>query len=204
MNYDIPKEYKPFMATVKRMCSKHGIELMLAPSKTVVITDSFSTDCSGYFDDTDKVLAVACGKPFEQWIEILVHEYGHMQQWIHDERWEKWGRSCGELWSWIDKEMIMNNSQLKGVIDNMIELERDCEIRALEVIKKYNLPINKAEYKRKANLYLYSYRLMPILKKFPTGIYDNRQLVAMCPPRMLKKYDKVPEPLQDLILKLYS
>jgi len=203
MKYDIPQEFKPFVAFVKRMCKLHKVELMLSPSRTVVITDTFSTDCSGYFDDVDKVLAVACGKPFEQWIEILVHEYSHMEQWLHDDRWGRWTDSCGELWSWLDKEKIMNNSQLKSVLDGMIELERDCEVRALNTIAKWNLPVNKARYKRKANLYLYSYRLMPKLRKFPTGIYDNEHIVSMCPSRMLKKYDKVPENIEKAILDRY-
>lgn len=203
MIYDIPKEFKAFISNVKRSCKRNKIELMLSPSKTVVVTDTFSTDCSGYFDDQDKVLAVACGKPFEDWIEILIHEYAHMQQWLKDDRWDKWTNACLDLWMWLDKEKIMNSSQLKVVLDNMIELERDCEIRALDIIKKYNLPINASNYKRKANLYLYSYRLMPILKKFPTGIYDNKNLVQMCQPRMLKKYDNVPDTIKDMILKLY-
>ena len=86
----------------------------------------------------------------------------------------------------------------------MIDLERDCEIRALGLIDKWKLPINKSAYKRKANLYLYSYRMMPILKKFPTGIYTNESLVSMCPPRMLKKYDKVPDIISDTIIRIYS
>ena len=68
MKYEIPQEFKPFVANVRRRCKINGVELMMAPSKTVVVTDSFSTDCSGYFDEADKVLAVACGKPFEEWI----------------------------------------------------------------------------------------------------------------------------------------
>ena len=203
MKYDIPDEFKPFFNNVKRRCKANKIELMLAPSRTVVITDSFSTDCSGYFDDYDKVLAVACGKPFEDWIEILVHEYSHMEQWLSDPRWTKWTQHCLDLWCWLDKEKIMNNSQLKLVVDGMIELERDCEVRDIHNIEKWGLPINKSAYKRKANLYLYSYRMMPILKRFPSGIYSNDNLVAMCPSRMMKKYDKVPEQIKETILKLY-
>ena len=85
MKYEIPQEFKPFVAYVRRMCKKHRVELMLAPSKTVMLTDNFSADCSGYFNGDDRVLVVGCGKPFEEWIEILVHEFSHLQQWL-DER----------------------------------------------------------------------------------------------------------------------
>jgi len=203
MKYDIPEEFKQFVAHVKRSCKRNKVELMMAPSRTVVLTDSFSTDCSGYFDDTDKVLAVACGKPFNAWIEILVHEYSHMQQWLHDDRWTHWTDCCLELWSWLDKEKIMNSAQLNHVLEGMIELERDCELRALDTIRHWGLPINKSEYQRKANLYLYSYSLMPILKKFPTGIYDNKELVAMCPARISKTSSKVPDRIAKAIIDRY-
>ena len=204
MKYDIPDEFKPFVSNVKRRCKANGIELVLSPSRSVVLTDTFSSDCSGYFDSGDKVLVVACGKPFDQWIEILVHEYSHMEQWMLDPRWEHWTDCCLALWDWMDRSKLMNNSQLNQVIDGMIELERDCEVRALNNIEKWNLPINKSRYKRKANLYLYCYRMMPELKKFPTGVYDNKHILEMCPPRMMKKYNKVPEQIREAILRIYS
>lgn len=204
MKYDIPNDFKKFVAHVKRKCKANKIELVLSPSRNVVITDTFSTDCSGYFDDVDKTLVVACGKPFQDWIEILVHEYSHMEQWLTDDRWEYWGECCQKLWEWIDGELMMNTSQLTKVIDGMIELERDCELRSLANIRKFGLKINKSSYGRKANLYLYSYRIMPILKKFPSGIYENKHLVNMCPSKISKKYSEVPKEISDEIMRLYS
>lgn len=204
MKYEIPDEFKQFVAHVRRRCTNKGIELMLSPSRNVVITDSFSTDCSGYFDDVNKVLVVACGKPFKDWIEILIHEYSHMQQWLDDDRWSYWTDCCLDLWSWLDGEKILNNIQLNKVLDGMIELERDCELRALDNIAKWNLPINKSRYKRKANLYLYSYRVLPIIKKFPTGLYDNKDLLSMCPTRIAKNYNIIPDEVKNLIIKTYG
>jgi len=204
MKYEIPDEFKQFVAHVRRRCTVSGIELVLSPSRNVVITDSFSTDCSGYFDDVNKALVVACGKPFKEWIEILVHEYSHMQQWLNDDRWSYWTDCCLDLWSWLDGEKILNTAQLNKVIDGMIELERDCELRALDNIVKWNLPINKSRYKRKANLYLYSYRVLPIIKKFPTGLYDNKDLINMCPTRITKNYNTIPDGVRDLIIKTYG
>jgi hypothetical protein len=204
MKYDIPEEYKQFVAYVRRRCKIKGIELMLSPSRNVVITDSFSTDCSGYFDDVNKVLVVACGRPFNEWIEILIHEYSHMQQWTSDDRWTYWTDCCLDLWAWLDKEKTMNGTQLGKVLDGMVDLERDCELRAIENIKKWKLPINKAQYQRKANLYLYSYKLMAQLKKFPSGIYDNKEIVAMCPSRIVSNKSSVPDNIAKAILDKYT
>ena len=204
IKYEIPEAFKPFFSAAKRKCKANKVSLVLSPSKTVVITDSFSTDCSGYFDDYNKVLAVACGKPFDEWIEILVHEYSHMEQWIEDDRWGYWTDCCDALWSWLDKEKMMNMAQVDKIVDGMIELERDCEIRALNNIRKFNLPINKSQYQRKSNLYLYSYRMMKHIKKFPTGIYYNKELVAMCETRIKKDYREVPENIKNLIIEIYG
>jgi hypothetical protein len=204
MKYEIPPEFRQFVAHVKRRCKANRIELVMSPSRNVVVTDSFSTDCAGYFDDVNRTLVVACGKPFNDWIEILVHEYSHMEQWLGDERWSHWSDCCYNLWAWLDKDRIMNNAQLTELMDGMIELERDCEVRALENIRRWNLPINKSRYARKANLYLYSYRAMPVIRKFPTGLYDNKALIDMCPPRMYKRYESVPKPVMDVLVKTYG
>lgn len=204
MKYDVPHEFKQFVAHVKRRCTVNGIELMMSPSRNVVLTDSFSADCSGYFDEVNKVLVVACGKPFKDWIEVMVHEYSHMEQWMTDERWGHWTDCCLDLWDWLDGDIELNEHQMKGMIDGMIDLERDCEVRALQNIRKWKLPINKARYAKKANLYLYSYRVLPIIRKFPTGLYDNTELLNLCATRILKRHDTVPDMVKDLIIKTYG
>ena len=42
MKYDIPTEFKPFMTSVKRQCKTYGIELVLSPSRNVVLTDDYT------------------------------------------------------------------------------------------------------------------------------------------------------------------
>lgn len=204
MKYEIPPEFKPFMASVKRQCKAYGIELILSPSNTVVLTDDFSQNCSGYFCETDKALVVACGKPFEQWIEILVHEFCHMEQWKTDERWKKWGDACGKTWDWIAGDVMLNNTQLTNLLDNMVELEKDCEMRAIEKIRKWKLPINMTRYIKKANVYLYSYHMLPIIKRFPTGIHSDPVLVDMSPKGFKKSYRAVPEDMANYIIENYA
>jgi hypothetical protein len=204
MKYNIPSEFKPFLNSVKRQCKTYGVELMLSPSKNVILTDDFLQECSGYFEDTEKVLVVACGKPTHEWMQILVHEFCHMEQWKSDDRWDKWADACGKLWAWMDGTSIMNKSQLSKVLDDMIELEKDCEMRSVEKIEKWGLPIDTELYTRRANCYLYSYGLMDKLKRFPTGVYTNEVLVNMMPSKFQKSYKKVPRVIEEYMVNMYA
>lgn len=192
------------MASVKRQCKTYGIELVLSPSNNVVLTDDFSENCSGYFCETDKALVVACGRPFKEWFEILIHEFCHMEQWKSDERWSKWNDNTGKTWDWLAGNVMLNKTQLSNMLDLMVELEKDCEMRAVEKIKKWELPINLTRYVKKANLYLYSYYMLPTLKRFPTGIYTDEVLIEMSPKGFKKSYKKVPENMIQHIIKNYA
>jgi hypothetical protein len=204
MRYNIPEEYKPFITSVKRQCKKYGIELILSPSKRVVLTDDYLQECSGYFCDTDKALVVACGKPFEEWFEILIHEFSHMEQWKSDERWNVWNDNTGKTWDWLAGNIMLNKTQVLNMLDSMVELEKDCEMRAIEKIKKWGLPVNLTRYVKKANVYLYSYHMMPILKRFPTGIYSDKNLIEMAPKSFKKTYRNVPKDMSEYIILNYS
>jgi len=204
MKFPIDDKFKPFINSVKRQCREYKVELVLSPSKKVVVTDDFETECSGYFDGDDRLFVVACGKPFAMWSEIIIHESSHMDQWKSDERWDKWGVSCSNMWAWLSGDKIMNKSQVSKMLDDMIELEKDCEMRAVEKIKKWGLPINIPLYTQKANIYLYSYGIMDKLKKFPTDIYRDTKLIEMAPTTFQKNYKRVPEKIAKHMIQFYS
>lgn len=204
MKFDIPQDFKPFLNSVKRQCKTYGIELVLAPATNVVVMDNFKEQCSGYFDGDDKILVVACGKPVDKWMEILVHEFSHMEQWKSDERWSKWDNAAVKLWSWMDNSAIMNKKQLSNVLDDMIELELDCEMRSVELIKKWHLPLNIPQYIQKANIYLYSYALMAHLRQFATDVYKDENLLKLVPATFLKSYRKPKKELAEYMIRKFS
>jgi hypothetical protein len=68
----------------------------------------------------------------------------------------------------------------------------------------WGLPINKTRYIKKANLYLYSYYMLPILKRFPTGIYNDKTLTDMSPKGFKKSYRDVPKDMAEYIIANYS
>ena len=97
----------------------------------------------------------------------------------------------------------MNNTQLRNVLDNMVELEKDCEMRAVEKIRKWDLPISVQKYVQKANVYLYSYHMLPVIKRFPTGVHSDAVLIDMAPKTFKKSYRKVPDDMAKYMVAKY-
>jgi hypothetical protein len=194
--FQIPDEYKPFVKSVKRKCKYHKINFMLCPAKWVIFTEDFKEECSGYFDDKYKSLVVSCGKPVSDWMPVFIHESSHLDQWVHDKRWKSWEQMCIDFWEYMAGNKMLNKAQVNKLVDVMIELELDCEIRSVEKIKKWALPLNIAEYIKKANIYVYSYRIMVDYKKFPTGVYYDPKVLDAAPDKFQKDYSVVPEQLK--------
>jgi hypothetical protein len=127
----IPEEYKKFVNSIKRKCRYHKVNLVLSPSRHVVLTDDYKNECSGYFNGSERLFVVACGCPIEDWIDVLAHESCHMDQWIkNDPRLDAWGNACASMWEYLVGNKLLNKSQLRKVEDLIIESELDCEKRS--------------------------------------------------------------------------
>jgi hypothetical protein len=64
----------------------------------------------------------------------------------------------------------METKRKNLIFNSVIEMERDCEKRTIELIKKYSLPIDLDNYKNNAIMYLYYYTYA---KKFRTWFLDE-------------------------------
>lgn len=115
--------------------------------------------------------------------ETALHEYCHYLQWKHDrEIWEKSALTYDILFEWIDKpESNYTDDQLKISLYDIIELEYDCEKRALNLLTDYNIEdIDRDQYIRAVNAYLFHYHINLELRKRPKSpIYSNDVLVSM-------------------------
>lgn len=185
----VPPEYRSFLNNLKRRCKYNGIKLILSPSDSVLVDEFDKCHSGGYWYEATKTLAVATSKPIERWFPILVHESCHMDQWLsNDPRIASWDKACLDFFEWLDSGKMLNRTQLNNVVKLMIELELDCERRAVEKIRKAGLPINISEYIRKANTYLYSYTLIPDYKIWPSNIYYDKELVKQAPKVFKSNY----------------
>lgn len=138
---------KDFLSDTITKCYENSIEFKLLKADNL-------EDCSGCFTDDPLELNSAIDR--EDWLEILVHETCHMDQHIEESP------------LWTNKRVdfnIFDGNLLKyastRVVENAFkaycELEIDCDKRAVEKIKKYNLDIDLSKYIRDANCYHHSY-----------------------------------------------
>lgn len=179
-----------FLNKVRSDCQAYGITLLLEPS-TYILTNNIPV--SGYFSEAEGVLRVAIDKPQNEWLAILAHEYGHLLQYIEQCYEYRQIQYNGQniilkFDQWLNKEIELSDNDKTEIFNRLFNFERDCEARAINLIKKYNLPINLEDYTQKANSYLLLYptikitRVWPEYKDLP---YNNKKVYSLMPNNSL-------------------
>jgi hypothetical protein len=178
---------KRFIKDLRELCKRAGVTLELRPSQRVRLNVG-NVLVAGYFE-AGKSLVVA--KKSLSWLATLVHESCHMDQWLEQsELWEKdeqYGNDV--IQEWLDGKEVKN---INKAITNIINLELDCERRALKKIMEYDLPVNTATYIQRANDNVLHYRwiqktrcwnnnLKDIYLKMPTRFMSDSYYKTLSP-----------------------
>jgi hypothetical protein len=178
-----------FIQFVDDQCRLHGIKLTLKNTAFVKVNGQ---NCAGYFSESDKEVVVCTNH--SKWIGTLVHEFSHVQQWVAQV--DVWMNckitdliDAEEIISlWLEEKIELTEEQLKDYIDRVIDLELDCEMRTVEHIKKFKLPLNVRNYTKKANVYLRFYKAVATHRKWTNkDIYVAKIWKSM--PSTFKKLD---------------
>jgi len=169
----IPKQYSNFIANVRNRAKKHGVTVVIDKRKNYVETGGIRSN--GFFSDDDPpILAVAQGtRPVHQWMLVFLHESCHMDQWIEQTKiWTDGNVGVGD-WDttalidlWIHNFVELTPKQRTNYVRRSFEIELDCEKRAVEAIKKWNLPIHVEQYIQKANAYVTFYKIVAKYRKW--------------------------------------
>jgi len=164
---------------------KHGIKVKLIKSKFVQYGDG--TICNGYFDETNKTMKVAVGKPIIKWFPTFIHEYCHFEQWLNNA--PQWYNSAEDEQYTLNLAMDhfngylkLTKKQLNDYLHRAAEVELDCEKRVIKKIKENNLPIDVKKYTQRANAYIAFYYAMEKLKSwydFPP--YESEEILNIMP-----------------------
>jgi hypothetical protein len=148
--------------------------------------------CSGYFDDQRRMLAVAMKSPLA--LEILVHEFGHLTQYIDNcKPWRDLGNSLDKMTDWLQGKNVRNSDKHIDITKNM---ELDNEKRSVQIIKDFSLNVDIESYIKRANSYIYFYNWMKTTRRWSTpknSPYKNQRLLQVMPKTFQKSYKTIPK-----------
>lgn len=193
----LTKKQNLFIDHVKSECKKHGIKCSLKDVKYLKPTPSIR--CTGYFDDESGTLQVAMKT--KSAFEILVHEYCHLTQWIDRAPvYMKATKYLIGLDAWLLGRNLASDA-LDACVQGIIDLELDNERRSVKMIEKFNLDIDKEQYIKKANAYIYFYHWMKKTRKWaaPKNLpYANKNIIKAMPTNLRGKYTSLPKKVERL------
>jgi hypothetical protein len=169
-----------FISKVVSDCQQHGIGFRLS-GEDHVMADNIK--CSGYFDETD--LVVAGGK--KDWIDVLVHESCHLDQFL--EKFPLWTDAdvgISTIDKWIGGTNYSDKKLIKSFQDTIL-LEHDCEKRSIKKFKKFKLKVDTDQYIKQVNAYILSYWATYRDRKWFPFPYNNPKIVRRMPNYFLKE-----------------
>ena len=184
-----PQE-QSFVDYVKKECRSRKVKFDLR-KRSGYLRLSGNIKCSGYFDGDFKELVVAAKR--KDWVEILVHEYGHLTQWA--EQCEEWV-ACGNV-DHVDRWLA--GEEVEDVFDHirtLRNLELDNEKRSVELIKRFDLPVDIKTYIKKANGYVYFYTWMMKTRRWSeleNSPYSNENIINAMPEEFQEDYENIPD-----------
>lgn len=178
------------------------VSIHLIPEKRI-------EECNGYFDQGVPVLKVATGKPEQEWLPIFVHEYCHFIQWQNKEFKDEDTGINWELWDdWSFGKQEVKREIIVPMLYSIRDVELDCDRKALELIKQYDLPIDQMDYIRRANAYALFYNV--VAKKaepngtgwwYKTAPYEVQEILDIVPDDKINPCKNTPREFVELINK---
>jgi hypothetical protein len=189
----IPNSVKEFIIYTLQFAKQKRVKVIFSRSRLI-------KKCNGFFETKPNVLAVACGQEFNKWFSIFIHESSHMDQWAESSSlWTHEKNDSAALDSWIEGKKELSNKELQVCIDRIRDLELDCERRAIQKIKKWNLPIDTETYIKKANSYVFFYNFLKENRawyKKGKEPYNNEEVWMNAPGHFNGDYSSIPRKLK--------
>ncbi len=148
-----------FEEKIRQSCGYWGVALQVDPERYV--NDGTDSDSNGWFDDTIPKLAYAKGH--DAWFPVALHEYNHMCQWQEKDPIffsDIQAEADKHFWEWLDGTIIVGQGLAKLYCMAYLQLELNCERRALKMITDLDLPLDTESYAQTANAYVMFHHLI--------------------------------------------
>jgi len=151
---------KSLINAVRKDCQDHGVKVYFPKRSQVAVNIKpfqWYKNCDGWFCQIDKELVVW---ESPQMLPVLAHEYGHFLQWKEGFKYMK-ARKNGVPYTqkfnyWVDG-LDLGEKELTQILNGIIQIEWNCEIRALDIMEEYNIVTNKRKYLTSALSAIYGY-----------------------------------------------
>ncbi len=196
-------EVDEFLEIAFQEMKRAKVKIVITTFKYVKLSDSVK--CNGYFcgeydDGYQAEFAISVGKPLSKWLPVFIHEYCHFKQWMENSKcWRAFDKFENNeenlLFDWVlDREMVADVKMLKKVLKVTREVELDCERRVIKMIEKYNLPLNKTLYSKRAGAYIMFYNYMfkhRTWYKIGREPYNNKELMKLMPKNLNGNYSRL-------------
>lgn len=188
---------------VIQKCAYHGFQITFKPN-----THRNVGADGGWICDKNREINIYTGdKSYMGWIEVLLHESCHLDQYLDQSK------------LWFDPLLLKysiydyKKCPVKNRFDLFVkttQLEIDCDIRALNKIKRYQLnrviPIR--EYINSANIYHASHYYFYKLKCFYDGVHSpfaSSKIIKMFPSNRILSIEESwkERPILERYLKKY-
>lgn len=177
-----------------RRAWRFGVAVVMSPEPTVT---TGTIKVGGYFDPetSPAVLAVSTGRPVEQWVGLLMHEYSHLTQWAENVPIWKAAQAAASIDDWLAGTPVRNIKRAIGIVRDM---EADCERRTIRLARELQAPIDIARYTRGANSYIHFHNVMAETRKWyrdGQGPYTNEAVLAVANSTFDQDFTRTPPAL---------
>lgn len=186
-----PKDVRDYFLEIDELCKYHGVTFYLGAGKQV---NSCGGRSGGYFDDCERILAVAIGSSMGSALQTCIHEAQHaFGQWTNPKSlWHDFKIYNGHnrFFSYLSGKRIY---KLSSAISAAIAIELDAERLAVKQIKRrWTKYINLTEYQKQSSAYLFSYLYMGETGKWPVTSPCVKNISKHSPPKLLRVYKTIP------------
>lgn len=169
------KEIKKF---IQKECRENGVRFYHGRGTTVMF-HSDKVRSNGYFseewDGSPPTLAIATNV---NTLDTMIHEYCHMKQFLESHPTWTALASRGQMWNWLAGIDYPDDVITESVYAYM-NVEIDCEIRAVKFHQEWETGINIEEYIQKANAYTLFYRYLRDYRKWYEPQYEPYSLESV-------------------------
>lgn len=178
------KDTKRILDYMVKDSEKDNLEIRFSYNKMAI--DNGVPYSSGFFEQPKEgqlfpLLVIGINKPESQWLEVLLHEYSHFNQWRNQTKvWRQYTK--------LYKNYDDDKEESKDQIEATVNMESECEQDTIKLAKKLNYNLDIQSYIKKVNAYLLFYQIFQNERKwYKNSPFEDDRILDLMPCSIIDK-----------------